>query len=204
MAWLVWASGKASSIRSSPNKLLMFFSQTSHPTDNTYQKDASTEDTEPFNSPFNVLKLEYALQHANTRGAPRADERPPVATYLTPPGHSWRGVIRGVDIDFTDADLQIVLKTPRNSTVLGPRRIKNTTTVVILFNVLKVQNYVYCGPIMYFCTLYKRQIDTSRNCSQVGHRQDVCPSSTDKVCHECGHCPPGPDDVRSALKCALC
>nr|XP_037270093.1 uncharacterized protein LOC119161630 [Rhipicephalus microplus] len=51
----------------------VFFPQTSRPTANTYRKDASSEDTEPFNSPFTMLKLEYALQHANTRSAPGAD-----------------------------------------------------------------------------------------------------------------------------------
>ncbi|KAH8029396.1 hypothetical protein HPB51_000181 [Rhipicephalus microplus] len=51
----------------------VFFPQTSRPTANTYRKDASSEDTEPFNSPFTMLELEYALQHANTRSAPGAD-----------------------------------------------------------------------------------------------------------------------------------
>ncbi|KAH8036189.1 hypothetical protein HPB51_019594 [Rhipicephalus microplus] len=75
---------------------------------------------------------------------------------------------------------------------------------MILFNGLKVLNYVNCGPIIYRCTLYKRQIDTCRNCGRVGHRQDVCPRPTDKVCDQCGHGPPGPDHACSAPKCALC
>ncbi|KAH8024902.1 hypothetical protein HPB51_002310 [Rhipicephalus microplus] len=105
----------------------------------------------------------------------------PVTTNLTPPGHSCRGVIRGVDIGFTVADLQRMLRTPRNPTTLGARRIKNTTTVVILFNGLKVPNYVFCRPIMYRCTLYKRHIDTCRNCGRVGYHQNICPHPTDKV-----------------------
>ncbi|KAH6948308.1 hypothetical protein HPB50_023372 [Hyalomma asiaticum] len=43
-----------------------------------------------------------------------------------------------------------------------------------------------------------------RNCGRVGHRQDVCPHPTEKVCDKCGHGPPGPDHVCSAPKCALC
>ncbi|KAL1468799.1 hypothetical protein MTO96_041248, partial [Rhipicephalus appendiculatus] len=35
----------------------VFFPQTSHPTDTTYQKDESSEDSEPLNSPFTMLEL---------------------------------------------------------------------------------------------------------------------------------------------------
>ncbi|KAL1466222.1 hypothetical protein MTO96_026820 [Rhipicephalus appendiculatus] len=49
----------------------VFFPQTSHPTDTTYQKDASSEGSS--NSPFTMLELERALQHANARSTPGAD-----------------------------------------------------------------------------------------------------------------------------------
>ncbi|KAH6920428.1 hypothetical protein HPB50_028586 [Hyalomma asiaticum] len=39
----------------------LFFPQTSHPTDTTYQKDASSEDSQPLNSPFTMLELEHDL-----------------------------------------------------------------------------------------------------------------------------------------------
>ncbi|KAH8026649.1 hypothetical protein HPB51_023413 [Rhipicephalus microplus] len=138
-----------------------------------------------------------ALAYSTVQEIILTKQRHPVATYLTPPGHSCHRVIRGVDIDFTDADLQRMLRTPPNPTVLDTRRINNTTTVVILFNDLKVPNYVYCG-------LCKRQMDTCRNCGRVGHHHDVCPHPTDKVCDQLGHGLPGPDHVCSALKCALC
>ncbi|KAH8032887.1 hypothetical protein HPB51_003463 [Rhipicephalus microplus] len=57
--------------------------------------------------------------------------------------------------------------------VLGVRRIKETPTVIVLFNGMKVPNYVHCGPNMLRCTLYKRQIDTCRNCDRIGHRHDT-------------------------------
>ncbi|KAH6935514.1 hypothetical protein HPB50_006575 [Hyalomma asiaticum] len=43
----------------------VFFPQTSHPTHTTYQKDASSEDNEPLNSPFTLLDLEHGLQNAH-------------------------------------------------------------------------------------------------------------------------------------------
>ncbi|KAH8029973.1 hypothetical protein HPB51_006179 [Rhipicephalus microplus] len=91
-------------------------------------------------------------------------------------GNTSRGVILGVDTDFDDAALNRMLIQPRNSSLLGARRIKNTETVILIFNGLKVPNYVYCGQVIYRCTLYKRQINTCRTSDQVGHRQDVCPT----------------------------
>ncbi|KAH8029056.1 hypothetical protein HPB51_022224 [Rhipicephalus microplus] len=81
------------------------------------------------------------------------EQRHQVATYLTPPGHSCRGVIRGIDIDFMDADLQRMRRTQRNPTVLGARRIKNTTMVVILFNGLKTGPHVFCTQV---CAVWRR------------------------------------------------
>ncbi|KAL1434648.1 hypothetical protein MTO96_011512 [Rhipicephalus appendiculatus] len=121
-----------------------------------------------------------ALAYCTVQEIILTKQRHPVTTYLAPPGNTCRGVIRGVDADFTDADLQRMLRTDRNPKVLGARRIKSTTTVIILFDGQKVPNYVYCGPIMYRCTLYKLQIDTCRNCGRVGHRQDVCPHQPTK------------------------
>ncbi|KAH8029411.1 hypothetical protein HPB51_000215 [Rhipicephalus microplus] len=83
------------------------------------------------------------------------DQRQPVTAYLSPAGITSRGVIRGVDTDFDDAALNRMQIQPRNSSLLGARRIKNTETVVLIFNGLKVPNYVYCGQVIYRCTLYK-------------------------------------------------
>ncbi|KAL1485641.1 hypothetical protein MTO96_000057, partial [Rhipicephalus appendiculatus] len=108
------------------------------------------------------------------------DQRHPVTAYLSPAGITSRGVIRGVGTDFDDAALNCMLMQPRNPGLLGARRIKNTATVILIFSGLKVPNYVYCGQVIYRCTLYKRQIDTCRNCGQVGHRQDLCPTPSAK------------------------
>ncbi|KAL1417434.1 hypothetical protein MTO96_006177 [Rhipicephalus appendiculatus] len=88
--------------------------------------------------------------------------------------------------------------------VLGVRRIKETTTVIVLFNGMKVPNYVRCGPNMIRCTLYKRQIDTCRNCGRVGHRHDVCPRPTEKVCDQCGTLITENGHGCVQPKCALC
>ncbi|KAH8037259.1 hypothetical protein HPB51_009702 [Rhipicephalus microplus] len=132
------------------------------------------------------------------------DQRHPVTGYLSPVGITSRGVIRGVATDFDDAALNRMLIQPRNSSLLGARRIKSTETVILIFNGLKVPNYVYCGQVIYRCTLYKRQIDTCRTRGQVGHRQDVCPTPSTKVCDHCGHLPTDNPHVCNQQGCALC
>ncbi|KAH8033140.1 hypothetical protein HPB51_007870 [Rhipicephalus microplus] len=99
-----------------------------------------------------------------------ADKKHSISAYITLPGNTCRGVVRGIDIDLAEAALQSLFVTPRNPMMLGVRRIKETPTMIVLFNGMKVPNYVHCGPNVLRCTLYKRQIDTCRKC-------DVCPTS---------------------------
>ncbi|KAL1423591.1 hypothetical protein MTO96_020972 [Rhipicephalus appendiculatus] len=70
----------------------------------------------------------------------------------------------------------------RNPKALEAKRIKNTTTVVVLFDGMKVPNYVMCGVSLLRCTLYKRQNDVCYACGGLGHRADVCPNHNKRVC----------------------
>ncbi|KAH8024691.1 hypothetical protein HPB51_000522 [Rhipicephalus microplus] len=110
-----------------------------------------------------------------------ADKKHSISACITPPGNTCRGVVRGIDTNLAEAALQSLFVTPRNPMVLGVRRIKENPTVIALFNGMKVPNYVHCGPNMLHCTLYKRQTDTCRKCSRIGHRHDVCPRPTEKI-----------------------
>ncbi|KAH8026814.1 hypothetical protein HPB51_025022 [Rhipicephalus microplus] len=97
-----------------------------------------------------------------------------------------------------------MLVQPRSSSLLGARHIKNTETMILIFNGLKVPNYVYCGQVIYRYTLYKRQIDTCRTCGQVGLCRDVGPNPSTKVCDHCGHLPTDNPHVCNQPVCALC
>ncbi|KAH8008789.1 hypothetical protein HPB51_005574 [Rhipicephalus microplus] len=114
-----------------------------------------------------------------------ADKKHSISAYIIPPGNTCRGVVRGIDTDLAEAALQSLFVAPRNPMVLGVIRIKETPTVIVVLNGVKVPNHVHCGANMLRCTLYKRQIDTCRNCSRIGHRHDVCPRPTEKVCEKC-------------------
>ncbi|KAH8040455.1 hypothetical protein HPB51_010235 [Rhipicephalus microplus] len=108
-----------------------------------------------------------------------ADKKHSIATVITPPGNTCRGVVRGIDTNLAEAALQSLFVTPSNPMVLGVRRIKETPTEIVLFKGMKVPNYVHCGPNMLRCTLYKKQIDNCRNCGRIGNRHDVCPRPID-------------------------
>ncbi|KAL1455779.1 hypothetical protein MTO96_043630 [Rhipicephalus appendiculatus] len=92
---------------------------------------------------------------------------------------------------------------PRNPRALEVKRIRNTTTVVVLFDGLKVPNYVVCGPSMLRCTLYRRQTDVCYACGRLGHRADVCPTPENTICRGCGIESPTEDHVCTP-ECALC
>lgn len=91
----------------------------------------------------------------------------------------------------------------RNPKALEAKRIKTTTTVVVLFDGMKVPNYVMCGVSMLRCTLYRRQTDMCYGCGGLGHRADVCPNPSKKVCRGFGLVSPTEDHPCSP-KCALC
>ncbi|KAH7985802.1 hypothetical protein HPB52_025393 [Rhipicephalus sanguineus] len=56
-----------------------------------------------------------------------------LAAYLAPPENTCKGIIRGVDVEVTEAQLRARIVNHRNPSALEARRIKNTTAVVVLF-----------------------------------------------------------------------
>lgn len=109
-----------------------------------------------------------------------------VSAYTAAPEDTCKGVIRGVDVDISPAQLQSLIVHGRNPTALQAKRIKNSTTIVILFDGLTVPNYVICGTSMFRCTLFRRQTDVCYICGWVGHRADVCPNPEKAACRGCG------------------
>ncbi|KAH7956991.1 hypothetical protein HPB52_014154 [Rhipicephalus sanguineus] len=125
------------------------------------------------------------------------------SAYTAASDDTCKGIIRGVDVDIDAQQLAAMIVNQRNPKAMEVHRIKDTTTVVILFSGLKVPNYVMCGTSMLRCTLYKRQTDVCYGCGALGHRADVCPTPTKKVCRGCAVNDPA-EDHQCQPKCALC
>ncbi|KAL1468287.1 hypothetical protein MTO96_041586 [Rhipicephalus appendiculatus] len=126
-----------------------------------------------------------------------------VAAYLAASNNTCKGVVRSVDADFSHVQLRTVIVNRRKPTALEVRRIKTTTTVVVLFEGMKVPNHVMCGSGMLPCTLYRRQVDVCYSCGNLGHRAVVYPNPSEKKCRGCGLASPV-HDHKCTPECTIC
>ncbi|KAH7939358.1 hypothetical protein HPB52_011401 [Rhipicephalus sanguineus] len=77
-----------------------------------------------------------------------------INTYEAAPHATCKGVIQKIDISESQTDLEKSILTDRNPSALGVKRIKNSETVVIVFDGYKVPNFVYFGTALVRCSLY--------------------------------------------------
>ncbi|CAN7989178.1 unnamed protein product, partial [Ixodes hexagonus] len=126
-----------------------------------------------------------------------------VNAYETAPHNTTKGVIRGIPVAEGPRELDEKIVNPRNPLALAAKRIGDTTTVIVAFDGLKVPNYVRYGSTLMPCSLYRKQIDVCYQCGRLGHRKDVCPNPTNRICRGCGLANPNPDH-QCTPKCGLC
>ncbi|KAH9372875.1 hypothetical protein HPB48_012750 [Haemaphysalis longicornis] len=81
-----------------------------------------------------------------------------ISTRATKNANAYAG-IQQIRISEGSYKLQTMIINQRNPKALEAKRIKKITTVVVLFDGMKVANYVMCGVSLLRCTLYKRQTD---------------------------------------------
>ncbi|KAH9364748.1 hypothetical protein HPB48_014881 [Haemaphysalis longicornis] len=108
------------------------------------------------------------------------------AAYLAAQENTCKGVVREVGLMHTDEDLEKMFVNERNPTILYAKRIKNSKTVVLLFNGMKVPRYVLMGNCLVQCSLFRRQHDVCYACGKAGHRMDVCINPIGNACKHCG------------------
>lgn len=125
--------------------------------------------------------------------------------YRAAPEDSSRGIIRGVGLEDTAEDIHRFVVNRHNPTAMDAHRLGKSTAVVILFDGGKVPSYVRYGGMITRCYLYRQHREVCKTCGQVGHRKDVCPTPTARVCFACGQRNPGPDhEQRCKPNCKLC
>ncbi|KAL1468298.1 hypothetical protein MTO96_041583 [Rhipicephalus appendiculatus] len=134
------------------------------------------------------------IKQINARG--KAHE---VAAYETAPEDTSKGVIRGIPLDETPGNIISALVTARNPMVITAKRLGNTTTVMVLFSGNRVPTTVCYAGVITRCALYRKQIDFCRQCNRIGHRGDVCPNSTNRLCPGCGAFNPDKDHISKAV-----
>ncbi|KAH7964570.1 hypothetical protein HPB51_027190 [Rhipicephalus microplus] len=127
-----------------------------------------------------------------------------LAAYVAASDNTCKEVIRGINVDLSDAELTEMIVNRRNPDALGVRIIKKTPTVIVLFDGQKVPQHVVCDGVRYPCSLYRRQVDVCYACGDLGHRSDVCPKGDEqKKCRGCGMQSPSPDHQCDPT-CAIC
>ncbi|KAH7975516.1 hypothetical protein HPB52_002344 [Rhipicephalus sanguineus] len=109
-----------------------------------------------------------------------------VNAYEAAPHSTCKGVVRNIAPSDGPEELDCKIFTSKNPLALGAKRIKNTGTVVVVFDGCKVPNYVSCGGTLVRCTLYRKQVEVCYACGRLGHRTDVCPYPDEAVCRRCG------------------
>lgn len=125
-------------------------------------------------------------------------------SYRAATDNTCKGVIRGFLPEDTIEEVeQLVIHNKRNPKVLAMRRLGGSGAFVVLFEGLKVPNWVYAGSSPIKCTLYKKQLDICHACGRIGHRTDVCPKPEDVLCRGCGVRNP-PAGHQCTPVCRLC
>ncbi|KAL1422814.1 hypothetical protein MTO96_021715 [Rhipicephalus appendiculatus] len=72
-------------------------------------------------------------------------------------------------------------------TIGAARRLGTTETILVVFRGSRVPFYFNYEGCTLRCLPFRLKVEAScTRCRKIGHRQDVCPSVPDPICHKCG------------------
>ncbi|KAH7950863.1 hypothetical protein HPB52_002431 [Rhipicephalus sanguineus] len=170
--------------------------------------DQTTEDIICPNIMQNIMVAstpfrENADKYADVGAIQIAGKQYEVSAYEAAPSDTCKGVIRHIDAADDHRTIERNIVNDRNPTALAAKRIKNSGSVIVVFDGLRVPNFVRYGPTLVPCYLYRRQVDICYVCGKLGHRADVCPDPGYTQCRGCGISNPTSSHVCNP-QCKLC
>ncbi|KAH9359643.1 hypothetical protein HPB48_019444 [Haemaphysalis longicornis] len=127
----------------------------------------------------------------------------PLSGYTPAARETCKGVIYQVERGTDPATLQQLLKAPQGYTILSARMMGNTTAAITKFAGTYVTFTVSFGGAVHCCKPHHLTAQICSKCLGLGHRADVCTSSTLIRCPNCGHS--NNDEAHtSVIKCVNC
>ncbi|KAH6936205.1 hypothetical protein HPB50_014977 [Hyalomma asiaticum] len=171
-------------------------------------KEAAEEDSICINIKQNVVVLstpseDRAIRYGAICKLRIGDREFEANAYRAAPENTSKGLIKNISKTETQADIVSNLVTLRNPGVLHAKRMGTTDNIVVLFKGYHVPRYVYYGPMLVRCSLYRKHIEVCYQCGRLGHRADVCPNPNNKICRGCRSTNPPPDH-QCEPQCQLC
>ncbi|KAH7941699.1 hypothetical protein HPB49_016295 [Dermacentor silvarum] len=110
-----------------------------------------------------------------------------VNTYISTPNNLLKGVIHGLEPGTTEDELIHNLRVRTQGVrILYARRLGKSRTVVLTFDGPTVPRYAYYYGGETPCTPYQPTRQYCKICQSQGHRTDVSPTPTIKICAKCG------------------
>ncbi|KAH7945522.1 hypothetical protein HPB49_011892 [Dermacentor silvarum] len=148
-------------------------------------------------------KPEHAAKYVRIKSCKIMEVEYEVNAYKAAPNATCKGVIRRVDIRDSQAMITRNIVHDLNLLALAAKRIKTSGSVIVLFDELKVPNFVRYGSTLVRCYIYRKQLDVCYTYGRVVHCSDVCPTPDFVHCRGCGT--PNPRDEHvCAPKCKFC
>ncbi|KAH7975289.1 hypothetical protein HPB52_000004 [Rhipicephalus sanguineus] len=149
---------------------------------------------------------ENADRYINVESITISNQEYEVSAYVAAPNATCKGVIRGISLNDDPKTIERKIVNERNPLALDAKRIKKTSTLIVLFEGYRVPNYVSYGGTLIRCTLYRKKIDVCHVCGNIGHRSDVCPTPDAAICKDCkAPLQQGEEDNHTCTpKCDLC
>ncbi|KAG0427933.1 hypothetical protein HPB47_025045 [Ixodes persulcatus] len=127
----------------------------------------------------------------------------PSYTYLVAPDNSIKGVIHDVKPGFITEELHDFIRVGNRPQIITARMLGQSSSALITFEGRKLSSYVIYSASRQRVLPYRPPRQICARCLREGHRGNVCPTQSIRVCTQCATQNPTPDHACTP-KCLLC